>query len=219
MLRQAVGTRRNLADSHAMSDREQLVNPDPRPGDPWHDWNTKLTLEPTGVDGNPVASSLVNEVEIHDDAVGNLENLQNEVEIALEPGGINDNDRDVGASKQHEITCDLFVRAARLERVGARQIDDLHTLTFVAEGTFGPRDRLARPIARVLAKTSQGIEHRALADVRISGKRKEDIPLVRAQPKPDQVLCPVLGTSAARGCRHRHQATSLVWLLVRSTRT
>src|SRR5690606_28058579 len=64
-------------------------------------------------------------------------------------------------------------RARRKQRVGAGQVDQLELLLAGRERALGPRDRLARPVAGVLAPPRERVEHRALAGVRIAGQRHD----------------------------------------------
>ena len=130
------------------------------------------------VDADAVALRLVHQVETDHDPVGDLEHLQREIEVPLEPRGIEDHHRHVGPAEQNEIPGNFLVGAAGLEGVGARQVHDLHPRSGMLVLPFGAGHRLPGPVAGVLPEPGQRIEDRALPRVRIAGEGDEVVPLV-----------------------------------------
>ena len=197
LLREAERRGARAARGDAVRGVEQSVDADPRAGRAGHHRDAELPLEPCRVDRNPVAPGLVHQVDVDHHPVGDVEDLQHEVQVALEPRRVDHRHRHVGPSEQDELAGHLFVRAAGLQGVGARQVDDLHARAAVREGPFGPHDGLAGPVAGVLPESGQGVEDGTLADVGVAGEGDEDVPLAGVQTEPDQALRPVLGAAAA----------------------
>jgi hypothetical protein len=156
---------------HFMQPGEQVWNARIAPGRGEYDRHAEFARERTRIHCDAVALRLVDEVHAHHGAVGDVEHLQHEIQIALESRGVGHDHRDVGTSEQDEIAGDILVDAGRQQRVGAGQIDDAVLSPTEREAALGARDRLAGPVARVLAQSRQRIEHRALSDVGIAGQR------------------------------------------------
>ena len=112
--------------------------------------HAEIARQAADVDLDALALGLVHQVDGDDHAVGDLEHLQHEVQVALERRGVDDDDRRVGPAEQQEVARDLFVVRRRQQRVGARQVHELVADLVELEAAFGARDRLARPVARVL---------------------------------------------------------------------
>ena len=83
----------------------------------------------------------VDHVERDDDRHAQLQHLRRQVEVALEVGGIDDGDDDVGPRlarllAEDQIDRDHLVGAARGQAVGAGQVDEVEGLA--AAGASGP---------------------------------------------------------------------------------
>ena len=206
----SVRCRRRLAGRDTVRGVEQFVDPDLGARDATDDRNPQLLLKAVRVDGDAVPPGLVHQVQEDHHAVGDVEDLEDKVEVPLETGGVDHHYGDIGTPEENEVARDLLVHTARLERVGAGKVHHLHPLALMGKGAFSPHDGLPGPVAGVLPETGEGVEDRALADVGVAGQRDEIVPLVRTQPEPDQTLRAMLGAPTARRCRQdRHQATSL----------
>ena len=122
--------------------------------------DAEVTRQAADIDVDALALGLVHQVDADDDAVSDFKHLQNKVEVALERGGVDDDDGAVGASEEDEVAADLFVLRRGEKRVGAGQVDQL--VVFVLEGiaAFGALDGLAGPVADVLAQAGERVEHR-----------------------------------------------------------
>src|SRR6187200_1906673 len=88
-------------------------------------WYTEVACQASRVDIEALASRLVHQVHRDDDAVGDLQHLQNEVQVALERAGIGDDDDGVWLAEQDEVARDLLVLRGRQQRIGTGQVDDL----------------------------------------------------------------------------------------------
>ena len=178
---------------------DQFVDADLRPCRARHDGHAQLALEPGRVDRDPVPLRFVDQVEEDHHLPGDVQNLQGQVQVALEAGGVHDDDRYVGPPEQDEIARHLLVDAARLQRVGTRQVNDLHARSAVGEYALGARNRLAGPVAGVLPQSRQRVEDRALADVRVAGQGDQKVPPVGAEAQTEQVLVAAGGAAVAGG--------------------
>ena len=136
-----------------------------------HHRHTQFSLEHEGFQSDPLTTRFVHEIHANNRAVGNLQYLENKVQVALKHRRIAHDHRAIRLTKQHEIARDLFVNAVRQQGVRPWQIDQLETLPPVSERPFRARHGLARPVARVLAQAGQAVENRALARVGVPRQR------------------------------------------------
>src|SRR5690606_31066497 len=105
-----------------------------------------------------------------------------------------------------EVARDLLVRAPGLQRVRPRQVDDLDPAPLVREHALRARDRLPRPVPRVLPEPRQRVEDRALPGVRVPRQRDQEVPAaLRVQTQPHELTParPALGM-ATRRTRPQH---------------
>ena len=207
MVLESVRSVLSLSRRNIVRRSEEFGNPDPLTRSTRNHRHPQRGLELSGINRDPMAPCLIHQIEEDDNPIRDVENLEDEIQVALEPGGIDYDHRHVRATEQHEVARDFFIQTARLKRIGAGKIDDLHAAPFVCEGTLGSNDRLPRPVPRVLAQTSQLIEDRALSDVRVPCERDEIIPAVGAESEPDEALSPVLCARDTGVSERNHQAT------------
>ena len=152
-----------------------------------HDRDAQLTFKPLGVHSHTVAGGLIDQIEADHHAGGDLQDLQDEIQVALQAHRVHHNDRDIRVAEQDEIPCHLLIRAPRLQGVGTRQVDHLDPPAPMRERPLGSRHRLAGPVARVLSQASQGVEDRGLSDIRVARQGDQVIPPVRTQAQSDQL--------------------------------
>ena len=165
MLRQAlpaVGTADVLPERHSSYLDEQLGNALARAGTSPYDGDAEAAGEPLEVDLDLITACLVEEVHAEDDLIGDLQHLQQEVHVALQAGGVSDDDRDVGAVEEDEVAGDLLILARRGEGISTWEVYNLVALASVVEGALSLADRLARPVPRMLLEPREGIEDGAL---------------------------------------------------------
>ena len=62
-----------------------------------------------------MTTGLVHQVEADDDAIGDLEDLEHQVEVSFESGGIHHHQRDVRLAEEDEVAGDFLVGASRLQ--------------------------------------------------------------------------------------------------------
>jgi hypothetical protein len=128
-----------------------LIQALPEAGGGGHDGHPEVPRQPPLVDRQAIAFGLVDQIEADDDPVGDLEHLQHDVQVALEPVRVHHDDRDVGLAEQDEIARNLLVVARREQRIHARQIDQLVAFVRIGEAALGSSDGLAGPVAGVLS--------------------------------------------------------------------
>ena len=109
-----------VANGNTVGRLDEVIDADLRSCNTAHYGNAKLLLKTRGVDRDTVTPRLIDQIEIDDNAVRNVENLENKVQIAFEPGSVDNRDRDVGPTEQDEITGDLFIAATSLQGVSPR---------------------------------------------------------------------------------------------------
>ena len=186
----------------------EITDPFATAGDGRYHRHTELLRQLADVDGDSVAPGFVHEVQAHDDPVGDLQYLEDEVEVTLQARRIDHHHRYVRLPEQQEVAGHLLIGARRLEGVRSRKVHHLDPLARVRVQPLGPGDRLSGPVSGVLAQAGELVEHGALARVRIAGQRDEQIVPLRAQAEPDQTLVPVGGAPLTRRRGRRSHLSS-----------
>ena len=200
-----VGPGFDLAGRHAVDRVEQIGDPVTPARYRRHHRNTQPRGQLVDVDSDPVAPRLIHEVETHHHPVGDLQNLEHEVEVPLQPGGVHDDHGDVGLPEQHEVARYLLVGTPRLEAVRAGEVDQLDAPALEIERPLGARHRLAGPVAGVLAQTGECVEDGALPRVGIPAERDEVVPAVHLHPELHQRRGAVGGAAhAGTRCHGSH---------------
>ena len=92
-----------------------------------HHGDAEVTREHLGVRRTTAPPRLVREVEGDDDAVAEVEELQRQVEAPRQVGRVGDGDDDPGPPLEQRRARRLLVVAGPVERIAARQVDDLDT--------------------------------------------------------------------------------------------
>ena len=127
----AIGTVSAIRRGASMADVSavlQRVESSSRARDRRHDRRAQPRRQPRHVDLDALLLRLVDHVQRDDDAGAGLEHLVDEVEVARERGGVDDDQDGVGpsaAAAEHRVDGDLFVARSRAEAVGAGKIDEL----------------------------------------------------------------------------------------------
>ncbi len=124
------------------------------------------------VDIDMLAFGDVEHVQRHDAGDAQLQQLQRQVEVALQVGGVDHVDQQIGVAAQNVVAGDLLIERGLLrdggEGVGAGQIDQPHVGLRGGEMAFFAFDRHARPVADPLACAGQLVEQRGFAGVRVT---------------------------------------------------
>ena len=96
--------------------------------------------------------------------------LQDQVQVAFQTGGIADYDNRVRFTEADEIPCDfLFCRMGH-EGIAAGYIHKRITMLVEGTGSPGIKDGLAGPVACMLLQAGKGIENRAFSHIGIPGQ-------------------------------------------------
>ena len=77
--------------------------------------DAEIAREASDVDLQPFAFGLVHQIDRHHHALGDLEHLQDEIEVSLERGRVDDDHCGVGPAEEQEIARDFFVVRRREE--------------------------------------------------------------------------------------------------------
>ncbi len=137
------------------------------------DGHAQQFRQPLVIDLDPLVNGDVDHVEGHDHGHSQLEDLGRQVQVAIEVGGIDDGDNDVGPAfllllAQDHIDGNHFVGAARRQAVGAGQIEQVEGLAGTGHLPFLGLDGDAGVVADVLVQAGQGVEKGCLACIGIA---------------------------------------------------
>ena len=119
------------------------------------------------------ALCLVHEVDADNGASGDLQNLQHEVQVALEAGRVADDDHGVRSAEAQKVARDLLFGGLGAERVRARNVHEHIRFSRKAAYALRAAHGFARPVPGVLAQPGERVEHGALAHVRVPGQRND----------------------------------------------
>ena len=133
-----------------------------------HDRHAQPPLEFGHIDLDALRAHIVHKAERHDHGQAKRNELQRQIQVALDVGRIHDVENAVQLVGQHILARDdLLLRIGR-ERIDARQVDDVHAHAIVADVAGLAVDRYARPVADMLVGAGQAVEQRGLAAVRVA---------------------------------------------------
>ena len=155
---------------HAAHRPGQLRQAAPLPRGAGHDRDAERVLECMYVNADVLAARLVHQVEAEHRAGGDLEHLQNQDQVALEAGRICDQNGHIRLARGEKVARRALFGRAGAQGIGTRQVDQRHRRAAAAHGAVGVCDRLAAPVAGVLAAAGEGIEHGRLADIGVARK-------------------------------------------------
>ena len=136
------------------------------------DRHAQLLREAVRVDAAAVAGQLVHHVERQHRRHAQRQQLQRQIEVALEIRRVDDVDDAVGLVFQDEIAGHDLLRRVGAERVDARQIDHGAVL-LPADGAGFLVDRDAGEIADMLVGACQLVEQRRFAAVLVAGQGED----------------------------------------------
>ena len=147
-----------------------------RGGDADHG-HAESALERALVDAQPRGARGVHHVEHEQQRAPELDDLQRQVKVAVEVGGIDHEHDEVGRRRvvlqaEQDIAHDHLVGRRRLQAVAPRQVNDVGAVPrrqFAGAGLLLHRD--AGIIADLLPQPGQRIEQRGLAGVRVAKDR------------------------------------------------
>ena len=155
-------------------------------------------FESVDVDGPAVLGDLVHHVERDDHGYVELHELEREVEISLDVGGVEDVDDRVGLVVEDELTGDDLLARVGRERVDTREVRD-RRLGMAAHLAVLAVDRDSREVAHVLVGAGQLIEERGLAAVLVTGEREGERLSLGGDDAHRTPAVGLLGSLARRG--------------------
>ena len=138
-----------------------------------HDRHTELRLQRGQVDVDAFVPRLVEQIHAHDRVRRCAVHLQREHERALETRRVAHDDHGVRFTAAHKVARDSLLRRVRLQRVGAREVDEQILLPRRAAAAARAADGFSGPVSGVLAHPGQGVEDGTLADVRVACQRHD----------------------------------------------
>ena len=153
-----------------------------------HHRHAEFPCHAFGVDPHPATARDVDHVQADHGREAQLDDLRDQVEVALEIARIDQTKDDVrrtlpGNAAEKKINQDPLVRRTRMQAVGSRQVDDPERLAMLGKGRpLLPLDGHPGVVPDLLAQSGQGVEDGRLATVGIAqqGHRRN---LRRALPR------------------------------------
>ena len=127
-----------------------------------------------GIDLVAVLLHEVGHVERHDHGHARLDNLEREVQVAPEVGGINDLDDHIGLAAHEVVARDALLGAVGAERVDAGKVGDDHALVGGELGLL-LLDRNAGPVAHIAVLARDLIEQCGLTAVGVTCQRDMEL--------------------------------------------
>ena len=128
--------------------------------------------------------------------------LGQHIETPLKRCAVHNQDNHVRMFVDHELPGYPFLLGKGGQAVRARQVHEVHFHIAGQMHAFFLLHRLPGPVPRVLAKSGQRIEHRALPGVGITRQGHHEVPVVHCDAELEQI-CNVVDRAgrASRGCR------------------
>ena len=126
------------------------------------------------VDRAAVAAHLVHHVQRQHHRDAQLEQLQRQVQVALDVRRVNDVDDAVRVLVEHEIPCDEFLGGVGAHGIDARQVGNLAAFRAAQEAGLAV-DRYAREIADVLVCAGELVEKRRFSAVLVADQGKKQL--------------------------------------------
>ena len=134
-----------------------------------NDRNAKLPGELLDVDHVAALLDDIHHVQRDNDRDAHFKQLGGQVQVALDVGRINEVHDSVRLLVYEIVACYDLLERIRRQRVNTRQVSD-RNFPVALELAFLLLDRNARPVADILRRTGQIVEHGRLAAVRVAGK-------------------------------------------------
>ena len=140
----------------------------PAPGRYADNRNLQFFLEPQKVYADMLFSGLVHEIYTQEHMGGDSTNLENQIEISFQTGGIADSHHHIRMALQDIITGDLLLTGAAGEGITARQIYKTVFPSPIDPVSCGAFHCFSAPIPCMLMHTGQRVEHSAFTYVGIA---------------------------------------------------
>ena len=134
-----------------------------------NDRNAELFGELLDVDHVAALLDDIHHVQRDNDRDAHFKQLGGQVQVTLDVGRINEVHDGVRLLVYEIVACYDLLERVRRQRVNTRQVSDRNFLVAL-ELAFLLLDRNTRPVADILRRTGQIVEHGRLAAVRVTGK-------------------------------------------------
>ena len=165
-----------------------------------HDGHAESLFELLDVDADALSFRLVLHIEVDEQRDALFEELHREEEVALDVRRVDDVDGEIGHRRLEVVDDDLFLRRARVNAVGAGQVDDRDHAILVVDNAHLLVDGDARPVADLLAHARQFIEDGRFTRVRVA--RQGDAHGAHQAPAPSLIsVTSIFSASARRSAR------------------
>ena len=135
-----------------------------------HDRTTQALLECGDIDLVAILLNQISHVERHHHGQACLDDLQREIEVALQIGGVEHLNHDVGLAAHEVVAAHALLGAVGRQRIDSGQVRDEHALV-ARQGCLLLLDRDAGPVAHITVGTGDQVEQRGLAAIGVTGKR------------------------------------------------
>ena len=126
---------------------------------------------------DPLALRLIQQVDAHHRAGLELQHLEDQVQVALQAGGVAYHHRSVRSAEAEKVPGHLLFRRMGHQRISTGQVHQHIVHPPVPAPPPGSSHRLARPVSRVLMQACQGIEHGGFAHVGIACQGNHPFPV------------------------------------------
>ena len=118
---------------------------------------------------------LVQQVYTHHQPRGDLPDLQHQVQIALQTGGVHHCQSNICRAGEEKVPGHLLFRGVGAERVGAGQVHQAHGIVPGAEAALRRGHCFSRPVPCVLVQPRQGVEDRGFAHIGVARQGHRDL--------------------------------------------
>jgi hypothetical protein len=141
-----------------------------------HHGHTESPRKLFHIDLNAAALRSVDHVERHHDRHAKVEQLREQVEIAIEIGGVQHGDNGVERAllvhaPEHRIDRDRFIGGARRKAVGSGKIDQFCFALSELENATSALDRHPGVVAHFVRQTGERVEQSGLAGIGVADDR------------------------------------------------
>ena len=163
-----------LGSSGLLNLLEELLDALVLKGRDHHNRAAELLGKPVGVDLVAILLDQVGHVEGNDHGQAGLDDLKCQVQVALEVGGVDHLDDDIGLAAHEVVARALLLRAVGGKRVDTGEIRDGDVLVTQELG-FLFLNRNTRPVANITVGAGDQVEKRGLAAVGVTRKCDMDL--------------------------------------------
>ena len=128
----------------------------------------------------PVLFRLVQQIYTHHQPGGDLPDLQDEIQVSAQAGGVCHGQGHIRRTGEKVIPGHLLLGRAGSERISAGQVHQVYGAVPGPEAALRQGHRFARPVSRVLVQPRQGVENRGFAHIGIARQGHRELLHVRS---------------------------------------